>query len=59
MGGRQLEWPGTPHLCEYRVGDVLPVVVPPHSSHGRLMRGCAFMDPLGIKAICRPGFLSG
>jgi hypothetical protein len=28
VGGHQLEWPGTPNLCQRGAGDLLPVVVP-------------------------------
>jgi hypothetical protein len=39
--GRQLERPGTPHLCQHGAGDLLPVAVPWHGSCGRPTRGCA------------------
>jgi hypothetical protein len=26
--GRQLEWSGTPQLCQHKVGDLLSVVIP-------------------------------
>jgi hypothetical protein len=47
VGGRQLERPGTPHLCQHGVEDHLPVVVPWHGSRGRPMSGCTLMDSLG------------
>jgi hypothetical protein len=28
VGGQQLEWLGTPYLCQHGVGDLLLVVVP-------------------------------
>jgi hypothetical protein len=59
VGGNQLEQPGTPHLCQYRVGDLLPVVAPWYGYCGRPMRGFTLMDPLGAQAVRRPGLLSG
>jgi hypothetical protein len=59
VGGRQLERPGTPHLCQHGVEDRLPVVVPRHGSRGWPMRGYTLMDPLGAPAVCRPELLSG
>jgi hypothetical protein len=59
VGGRQLEWPGTPQLCQNRVGDLLSVVVPRYGSCARTMRGCALVDPLGSHALHRPVLLSG
>jgi hypothetical protein len=49
--GRQLERQGTPHLCQHRVGDLLPVAIPRHGYRGRLTTGCALVDPLGAQAI--------
>jgi hypothetical protein len=59
VGGRQLEWSGTPHLYQHGVVDILSVPVPRHGYRGRPTRGCALMDPLGIEAVCQPGLLSG
>jgi hypothetical protein len=59
VGGRQLEWPGTPHMCQQGAGDILSVVVPQHGSHGRPMRSCMLMDPLGDHVVCRLGLLLG
>jgi hypothetical protein len=35
VGGHQLEWLGTLHLCQHEAGDHLPVVIPRHGSYGR------------------------
>jgi hypothetical protein len=59
MGGRQLEWPRTPHLCQHEAGDLLSVVVPRHGSCGRSMRGCVLVDPLGIEVVRQPSLLLG
>jgi hypothetical protein len=58
MGGLQLKWPGTPQLCQHGAGDLLPVVVPQHVSHARMMRGCMLVDPLGSQAVRRLGLHS-
>jgi hypothetical protein len=58
MQGHQLEWLGTPHLSQHRVGDFLLVVVPRHGSRGRPTRGCALMDPVGPQEVHRPRLLS-
>jgi hypothetical protein len=59
VGGHQLEWPGTLHVCQHGAGDLLSAVVPRHGSSGQPMRSCMPMDPLGIQAVCRPGLLLG
>jgi hypothetical protein len=59
VGGHELEWLGTPHLCQHGARDLFPVVVPRHGSCQLPMRGCVLMDPLGAQAIRRPGLLSG
>jgi hypothetical protein len=59
VGGHQLEWPGTPHMCQHGAGDILSFVVPQHGSHGRPMRSCMLVDPLGAQAVCRLGLLLG
>jgi hypothetical protein len=59
VGGRQLEGPETPHMCQHEAGDLLPTAIPRHGSRGRLMRGCTLVDPLGAEAVHRPGLLLG
>jgi hypothetical protein len=59
VGGRQLEWPGTLHVCQHEGGDLLLVVVPRHGSHGRPMRSCTLVDLLGAHAVRQLGLLLG
>jgi hypothetical protein len=59
VGGRQLEWPGTLHLCQHGARDLLPVAVPWHGYRGWPIRVCKLVDPLGAEAIRRLGVLSG
>jgi hypothetical protein len=59
MGGCQLEWPGTPYVCQHGARDLLSVVVPQYGSCGRSMRSCTHVDPLGTQAVCWPGLLPG
>jgi hypothetical protein len=58
VGGCQLEWPGTLHLCQHGARDLLPVAIPRHGYRGWPMRGCTLMAPLGLEAACQLGLLS-
>jgi hypothetical protein len=49
VGGHQLEWLGTLHLCQHEAWDLLPVVIPQHGSCGRSMRGCVLVDPQALR----------
>jgi hypothetical protein len=59
MEGHHLERRGTPQLYQYGVGDLLLVDVSRHGYRGQPTIGCALVDPLGAKVVCRPGLLSG
>jgi hypothetical protein len=57
---RQLEQPGTPHVCQHKARDLLSfVVVPRHGSRGWAMKSCTLMNPLEAQAVCRLGLLPG
>jgi hypothetical protein len=59
VGGRQLEWPGTPHLYQHGAGDFLPVAVPWYGHRRRPTRGCALVDPLGSQVVHHPWHMLG
>jgi hypothetical protein len=58
VGGHQLEWPRTLHVCQHKVGDVLSVSIQWHG-RGQPMRSCIVVDPLGTLAVHRPSFFPG
>jgi hypothetical protein len=59
VGGRQLEWLGTSHICQHGAGDLLSIVVPWHVLRGWPMRSCTLVNTLGTPTVPRPRLLTG
>jgi hypothetical protein len=59
VGGCQLGQRETPHLHQYRVGDLLPIALPQHGYRGRPTTGCTHVEPLGTEDVRQLGHVSG
>jgi hypothetical protein len=59
LEGHQLSQCQTLYLRQAGAGYVLSSMVPKYGYSSRLTRSCTILDPLGTKAVCRPGHLSG